>query len=367
LSEEKQFQGQTAGDIGEQMQESLDKMMAATQKWAEILALDPWPETGKTPKEVVWRKNKSKLYHYYSDKPIKHRIPVLFTYALINKAYILDLTPGMSMIESLVDNGFDVYMLEWGNFEWEDRNLTYNDFVYKYIARAVQKVCQISQTEELSIVGYCMGGTMACMYASLFPKPTLRNLVLLAAPIRFDIGGTETRWLNTTFGNDVDTIVDTFQLVPKEFIDIGVKMLKPVNNFIGTYSRLWKLVEEGAPIDNWKALNKWVDDNQNFPGGAYRQWVRDFYHDNKLIKGEIKLRGNRVDLSRITSNLLVLAGENDHLVRPEQAKAAMDALSSSLDKEYHEFPIGHGGLVFGKVAVKQVYPLLGNWLAARSD
>ncbi|MCX5780959.1 MAG: alpha/beta fold hydrolase [Firmicutes bacterium] len=353
-------------EVGEDLQVNYNHLLDATRKWTEILALDPNPQTGLTPKETVWRKNKAQLYRYSSGKETSHLVPVLFLYALINKAYILDLSPGMSMIEKLVEDGFDVYLLEWGDFEWEDRNLTLTDFIYKYIARAVEKVCQYSHSEELSIVGYCMGGTMASMYAALFPKPTIRNLVLLAAPITFDQPGTETKWLNSNFGQDVDRIVDTFQLVPKEFIDVGLKMLKPVNNFVGTYSRLWKMVEEGGDVNSWKVLNKWVDDNVNFPGGAYRQWIKDLYQGNKLIKGEFKLGGNAVDLNRIKANLLALAGVNDHIVRPPQTKAAMEAMSS-VDKEYYEFPIGHGGLVFGNVAKKKVYPLLSDWLAARSD
>ena len=126
------------------------------------------------------------------------------------------------------------------------------------------------------------------------------------------------------------------------------------------------MVEEGGDINSWKVLNKWVDDNVNFPGGAYRQWIKELYQGNKLIKGEFKLGGNAVDLSRIKANLLALAGVNDHIVRLPQAKAAIEAMSS-VDKEYHEFSIGHGGLVFGKVAKTEVYPLLSDWLAARSD
>jgi len=366
LSDKQTFAASSPDQVGQKLQETYDHLLTATRKWAEILAYDPYPQTGVTPKEIVWSKNKTKLYRYSSGKAPTHRIPVLFLYALINKAYILDLTPGMSMIERLVDDGFDVYLLEWGEFEWEDRNLTITDLIYKYIARAVQKVCHYSRSEELSIVGYCMGGTLAAIYTSLFPQPTIKNLALLAAPITFEKEGVETKWLNTTFGNDVDKIVDTFQLVPKEFVDVGVKMLRPVNNFIGTYSRLWKMVEEGVPVHSWKVLNKWVDDNINFPGGAYRQWIKELYQQNKLIKGEFKMRGTTVDLKRINANLLSLAGENDHIVHVPQAKAAMEAFSS-LDKEYHEFPIGHGGLVFGKVARTRVYPLLSNWLAARSD
>ncbi|HCF50042.1 MAG TPA: class III poly(R)-hydroxyalkanoic acid synthase subunit PhaC [Syntrophomonas sp.] len=355
----------SAGQVGAKLQESYDRLLENTKKWSEILSFDPYPQTGMTPKEIVWRKNKAKLYRYYSDQEPTHRIPVLFLYALINKAYVLDLTPGMSVVESLVKKGFDVYLLEWGEFEWEDRNLTMADLVYDYIARAVKKVCQYSGSQELSIIGYCMGGTMSAMYASLFPQPVIRNLVLLASPIDFGNAGLVTQWLHTAFGNDVDKIVDTFELVPKEFVDIGLKMLNPVNNFIGTYTRLWKMIDEEVPVHSWKVLNKWVDDNVNFPGGAYRQWIKDLYQDNQLINNEFRLRGKVVDLARIQSSLLVLAGARDHIVLPHQVKIALQAFSSP-DHEYHEFNIGHGGLVFGKVAQKQVYPLLSGWLGARS-
>ncbi len=270
------------------------------------------------------------------------------------------------MVEHLVNDGFDVYLLEWGDFEWEDRNLSFDDFVYDYIARAVKKVCLKANSHELSIIGYCMGGTMTAMYASLFSTPKLRNFVIMASPIDFEDSGLTTKWLNTAFGDDVNKIVDTFELIPKEFVDVGLKMLRPVNNYVGTYSRLWKMVDEGKDIYAWRVLNKWVDDNVNFPGGAYRQWINQLYKQNQLVKGEFYLRGNRIDLTRIDANLLALAGINDHIVQPRQVNIALDMFSSK-DKTYYEYPIGHGGLVFGKVAKEQVYPDLSAWLATRSD
>lgn len=356
----------SAEQVGEQLQGSWDHLLESTRKWADILAFEPYPQTGMTPKETVWRKNKAKLYRYYSEKDPQYRVPVLFLYALINKAYILDLAPGMSLVEHLVNNGYDVYMLEWGEFEWEDRDLNISDMVFDYIARAVRKVCSISHSSELSIVGYCMGGTLASMYASLFPQPEIRNMVMLAAPIDFSDTGITSVWLKNPSGFDVDRIVDTFQLVPKEFVDIGVKMLNPVNNFVGTYTRLWKMVEEGMPVHSWKLLNKWVDDNINFPGAAYRQWVKELYQENRLVNNQIRLRGQQVNLGRITASLLLLAGEKDHIVLPGQVKAALQAFSSR-DKEYHQFGVGHGGLVFGKKAQSQVYPLISKWLESRSD
>ncbi len=354
----------TGDEVGEKLQESYDRMLDSTRKWVEILTFDPDPQTGMTPKDTVWRKNKSRLYRYVCPGGIRHRTPVLLIYALINKAYILDLTPGMSLVEHLVEEGFDVYMLEWGEFQWEDRNLSFADLVFDYIANAVRKVCQFSRCDKLSLVGYCMGGTMAAMYTSLRVFPQVKNMVYLASPFDFADAGVSSVWLQDQ-NFDADQIVDTFELIPSFFIDYGVKMLNPVNNFWGTYTRLWRMIDEGLSVQSWKVLNKWVNDNVNFPGEAYRQWIKDLYQENKLVSGNFQLRGQPVDLGKITASTLVLAGQFDHIVLPHQAQAVFDVISSS-DKEYHEYPVGHGGLVFGKVAKCQVYPKVASWLEARS-
>ncbi|QGT99627.1 Polyhydroxyalkanoic acid synthase [Candidatus Syntrophocurvum alkaliphilum] len=358
------FLSGSASEVGEKLQSNYDRMLESTHQWAEMLAFEPDPQTGMTPKDIVWRKNKAKLYRYVTPNGVKHKKPILMVYALINKAYILDLTPGMSLVEHLVEQGFDVYLLDWGDFYWEDRNMTYADIVFDYVARAVKKVCQFSNTDELSVLGYCMGGTISTMYASLFPSPKISNLIFLAAPIDFEDGGLSSVWINGE-GFDADKITDTFELIPRTFIDNGVKLLNPVNNYLGTYTRLWKMIDEDLPVKSWKVLNKWVNDNTNFPGEAYRQWIKDFYQENKLIKNEVVLRGHRVDLNNINSSLLILSGEKDHLVLPHQTKAAIDYIPSD-DKTYLEYPIGHGGLVFGGVAKKQVYPTISNWLKERS-
>ncbi|NLW91300.1 MAG: alpha/beta fold hydrolase [Syntrophomonadaceae bacterium] len=354
----------TADEVAEQIQESIDRANETTRKWAEMLTFDPDPQTGISPKDVVWRKNKSRLYRYISNKGIKYRPPVLLIYALINKAYILDLYPGMSLVEYLVDSGFDVYMLEWGEFQWEDRKLSYADLVFDYIANAARKVCQFSRCDEISIIGYCMGGTMAAMYASLSSLPRIKNMVYIASPIDFSEAGVSSVWFRDK-DFKADKIVDTYQLIPSDFIDYGVKMLNPVNNFLGTYTRLWKMIDEDLPVQSWKLLNKWVNDNINFPGEAYRQWTKDIYSENKLINKQFQLRGMRVDLSTIEANTLALAGQNDHIVSSAQVEAVMDVISSP-DKKFIEYPVGHGGLVFGSIARHKVYPAIANWLKVRS-
>ena len=176
-------------EVGSQLQKNMERLMESTRRWAQILAYDPQPQTGMTPKDIVWRKNKARLYRYIAPEGIQYQTPILFIYALINKPYILDLIPGMSLIEHMVNQGFDVYLLDWGEFQWEDRHLSFTDLVYDYIARAVAKVVQISGCDQVSLAGYCMGGTITTIYAALFDTPKIRNILYLAAPIDFEDAG----------------------------------------------------------------------------------------------------------------------------------------------------------------------------------
>src|SRR5919202_6534809 len=136
-------------------------------------------KTGQTPKEVVWEKGKAKLYRYEPNAEKRFQVPVLLVYALILRPYILDLVPGNSFVEYLVGEGFDVYMLDWGVPGSEDKHLSFENYVLDYMPEAVEQVLSNSQSEEITLFGYCQGGTIIAMYASLFPDKPLRNLILL--------------------------------------------------------------------------------------------------------------------------------------------------------------------------------------------
>ncbi len=149
-------------------------------------------ETGQTPKEVIWTKNKAKLYRYEPTRQKLFPVPILLVYALINKPYVLDLLPGASLVEYLVNQGFDVYLLDWGTPGDEDRHLALDHYILDYIPRAARKMLQAAHAHEFTLLGYCMGGTMSAMYAALFPALPLKNLILLTSPIDFSAG---TYWL----------------------------------------------------------------------------------------------------------------------------------------------------------------------------
>jgi polyhydroxyalkanoate synthase subunit PhaC len=144
---------------------------------AQLLSAIHLPEVSQTPREVVWEKNRAKVCRYEPVRKKEPPVPVLLVYALILRPYILDLVPGNSLVEHLLGEGFDVYLLDWGILEEEDEGLSFEHLTLDYLTEAVKSVLWNSGAEEGDLFGYCQGGTVAAMYASLFPNEVLRNLV----------------------------------------------------------------------------------------------------------------------------------------------------------------------------------------------
>lgn len=347
-------------------QSDLESAFKKYRTGMEIVLEGAKADTGQSPKEVIWTKNKAKLYHYEPMVEKRFPVPILMIYALINRPYVLDLMPGNSLVEFLVSQGFDVFMLDWGTPGDEDKNLSFDDYVLDYLPRAVKKVLRATHAEEITLLGYCMGGTMTAMYAALFPDKPLRNLVLLTAPTDFapDEMGLFGVWTNEKYFNP-DRVVEAFGNVPADLIDTGNRLVRPVTNYVGSYVTMWDRIMQGKSMDTWLAMSKWVNDGVPFPGEAFRQWIRDFYQQNKLVKGEITLRGRRVDLANITCPVLNIAGTKDHICTLPQAEATMRLISSQ-DKEFFVINAGHVGLLTGSDARKVLWPKLLTWMASHS-
>src|SRR2546428_3346998 len=176
-------------------QEELDKTF---RRLANLHALvtKPEPKVGQTPREEVYKKNKSRLYRYASSR--RHATPLLFVPNLgISRPYIFDLLPGGSFIEHMTREGFDFYLLDWGVFGPEDNDLTVEDCVTKILPKMAAKVLESSGAPELSVLGYCMGAPISASFIATRPEVPVRNFVDMAGPVDFPQVGLFGLWLQT--------------------------------------------------------------------------------------------------------------------------------------------------------------------------
>jgi poly[(R)-3-hydroxyalkanoate] polymerase subunit PhaC len=323
----------------------------------------------QTPKELVWTLNKARLYRFVPVVPEEERkrIPLLLVFAIMNRPHVLDLRPGHSYAEYMLQHGYDLYLLDWGAPGPEDKNLKFDDYTLEYLPRVIRKLKRVSGCSEFSMLGWCLGALISTMYAALRPDDGLKNLVLLTAPLDFSdkTAGGFTRWSSNPAFN-ADTIVENLGNVPGEMIDTGAKMLKPVENYFGSYMMLWDNIDDPDRVDAWHAMNTWVRDIIPMSGGAYQQLINDFYKENRLMEGTMSLRGERVDLKNLKANLLNVIAESDHITPPCQSERIMELVGSE-DKDVFRVRGGHIGIMAGRGAEKNTWPHIESWLAARSD
>ena len=322
----------------------------------------------QTPKEVIWTLNKAKLYRYVPVVPADQRfpIPLLLVFALMNRPSILDLRPGNSFVEYMVRQGFDVYLIDWGVPGPEDTRLQLDDYVLEYLPRIVRKVKAVAGSEELSMLGWCIGAILAVCYAALRPDDGLRNLILLTAPLDFSDqeGSTFMGWLDKRYF-DVDKLLAGFGNMPGELLDYGAKALKPMENYVGSYLNLWDNLDNPKVVESWHAMNTWVNDLIPMAGATFRQLIVDLYRGNRLMEGTLTLRGERVDLSHVKASVLNVVAEKDHIVPPCQSEGVMPLLGSQ-DKQLVKIPGGHIGVMAGSGAITRTWPQIESWLAGRS-
>ena len=321
-------------------------------------------EVGGTPHDIVYEENKLHLKHYEARTEEQYDVPILITYALINRPYILDLQPDRSVVQTLLEQGFDVYLIDWGEPSALDRSLTLDDYVTRYIDNCVDVVRERSGQDAINILGYCMGGTMSTMYAALFPEK-VRNLGLMAAGLCFTgEGGVLELWGAENY-YDPERVTNTFGNVPAEFLDIGFALMDPVQNNVTKYVRFYENMEDEDFVENFARMEKWLGDGIDVAGATYDQFISDVYQENKLIENELYLDGKHVDIENLEMPVLQIVAEYDHLIPPNASKPFNDAIPSE-DTEIMEFPTGHIGMSVSSRSHAELWPDVCEWFEERS-
>jgi class III poly(R)-hydroxyalkanoic acid synthase PhaC subunit len=333
-----------------------------TKRWKQLYKVmtEPKPEIVPTPRECVWKKSKSTLW-YHPAKEKKYEIPVFLVYSLVNKPYILDVGEGSSVVGGLTKQGYDVYLLDWGSPELEDRDISLENYLLDYMEKAIKRALRHSGAKEISLAGYCYGATMSAILASITDLP-IKNLILAAVPIDFSIGIVPQKWLDGLQSGELsfDRLADAYGTIPSEFLYLLFKVLTPFNG--STVLDLITRAHDEKYVEKWRRMDKWTKDTASFAGAAYKQFFNDLYKENKLLKGEMVIRGRKVDLKNITCPLFVFSCSRDTLIAEKQSLPVMDLVSSE-DKTYKVFEGGHVSLALTGAFAE----IMGPWLSTRSQ
>ncbi len=343
----------------------LDGIRRLSELWTR-----PIPAVAMTPHEVVHSENKWRLLRF-SPGIRRFDVPVLMIPSMINRWYVLDLRPGRSLVQWLVEQGHEVFVLDWGTPADEDKYLRFDDYVGKAIGRALRISSELGDergeaSKQSHVLGYCMGGTLAAIHGAVYPE-RVASLTTLAAPVSFEENDVLGAWTRSE-GFDVEAFVQGIGNAPWPLLQVAFNLIRPTlhaskMNFLADQAMQGTRWGDSF-LDNFFAKERWANDNIAMPADVFRRWILDIYRENALVKGTFLLDGKRVKLANLRMPMHVVTFEDDYLVSKCSAEP-LGSMASSEDLTHSHLRGGHVGAVVSGGARKLLWPLLQGWWAKR--
>ena len=336
-------------------------------------ARDEDVQIATTPKDEVWREDKVTLHHYRPLGERKVRTPVLIVYGLIGRWTMADLQEDRSLVRNLLGQGVDLYVVDWGNPSRADRWLTLDDYINGYLGECVEFIRERHGIDKVSLLGICEGGVFTTCYAALHPE-TVKNLVLTITPVDFHGDTNETRlgfgfinlWTRSLKPEDIDRLIEAHGNLPGDLMGSMFSMMTPMRTLTKYNLDLLEVMDDKKKLLNFLRMEKWIADRPHHPGEAAKQWLKDLYQDNKLVRNEWELGGRKVDLRQVTMPVLNIYAQKDHIIPPSTSRVLDGKLGTS---DYTELglPGGHIGMFVSSKSQGIVGKGIVDWLAERDS
>jgi polyhydroxyalkanoate synthase len=265
-----------------------------------------------TPGKVVFQNDLIQLIQYAPATEEVYERPLLVVPPWINKYYILDLVPEKSFVKWAVEQGFTVFLVSWVNPDARLAQKTFEDYMHEGILVAVDAVIRQTGSPKINALGYCVGGTLlAATLAYMAAKGDDRvvSASFLAAQVDFSEAGDLLVFIDDTQLKALEEMMAEHGYLDGSRMAAVFNMLRPrdliwpyvINNYL--------LGKKPFPFD----LLFWNADSTRLPAANHAFYLREFYHLNRLAKGEMQLGGVRLDLSRVRIPIYELFTKEDHI------------------------------------------------------
>ncbi len=300
-----------------------------------------------TPGEVVFENELFQLIQYRPLTETQYARPLFIVPPAINKYYILDLRPENSLVRHLLEQGHQVFLMSWRNFDQEHAGLTWDDLIQGGVISALRVTRAISGERRLGCLGFCIGGTLLSSALAVLAARGDRDIASLS------LFATFLDYLDT---GQVSVFVDEQMVAYRERTiggqggavglfrgeDMGntFSLLRPNELWWNYHVDKYLKGQKPIPLD----LLFWNNDGTHLPGPMYCWYLRHTYLQNDLKSGELDCCGVKLDLRAIEAPAYVLGTHDDHIVPWRSAYASTALLSGPC-----RFVLGGSGHIAGVI------------------
>ena len=270
----------------------------------------PGREVAITPGQVVFRNHLIELIQYSPQTPTVFAEPVLIVPSWIMKYYILDLSPGNSLVRYLVNQGHTVFMVSWKNPDASDRNLGMDDYLKAGAMAAVDAVNAIVPKQRIQALGYCLGGTLLAIAAASMARShdeRLTSLTLLASETDFKEPGDLSLFIDKKQLANLDALMASRGYLDGKQMAASFTLLNSRDLVWARMVNSYLLGHSEAPSD----LASWNADATRMPYRQHSEYLHHLYLDNDLAEGRYRVDGEPIALPDIRIPAFVLGTLRD--------------------------------------------------------
>jgi len=350
-------------DAAQAIKREVWRTQLRARRGVALVARRPPPQVATTPKDEVWSFGKARLWRYRSSQ-VREGPPLVLMLGLVGDSAIFDLHPGNSWAQRLLDEGFDVFLFDWGAPEAAESDHALETYLQGYLVPALDAARRTAGALSVSLGAYCMGSLMALLLLGSDPRLAVRNLVLFTPPCDFEHSPTFLGGYRDGRIAPADAIDETTGLVPASAMRAMFRLLQPTSDLV-QYVTLWEHLWRDDYVESHRAVNHWAWNHRAMAGSAFLQLIHDYVQGNALVQGTARLGDSPVDLARITVPTLIVVAERDEFVPPAHSAPLEDMLGSE-DLDVLRVPGGHAGALMGSVARRLTVPAVVDWLHRHS-
>ncbi|PCJ99870.1 MAG: hypothetical protein COA45_03375 [Zetaproteobacteria bacterium] len=327
------------------------KMYQAHEFIAEEMPVDViWQEGGMSVKSPVMLQ---------AITPSENSVPLLIVPSLINKANILDISEEQSMLRWFNQHGIDTYMLDWGDLKCpQEKSINIEALIQDMLPKAIQAVSK-KTGKKVDVVGYCMGGVLL-LAGYHYAQDHIRRMVLLASPWDFHTGSSPLARNVRIWSPMVLPVVRDRGCLPAEWVQALFASLDTKGS-AQKFIRFASMDQSSSEAELFVSVEDWLNDGVDLPANIAQHCIQDWFVKNDLASGTWFVAGRNVDLSKINTQILIIASKNDMLV-PYDCALSVECSLSIADVDVISPTCGHIGLIVGRHAKKSVWQPMLDWL-----
>ena len=341
---------------------------SATANWHDDLASlnelykdvqeDHKVDVGISPKVQLYKENKLRLYQYEALPVKQKKTPLLIVYALVNRPFITDLQPDRSLVLRLLEAGYPVFLIDWGYPDESDKFTSLDDYINGYLYRCMQQIHRHTNSKKIDLLGVCQGGVFSLCYSALYPE-SIRKVITLVTPINFHCDESPlSHWVS---GIKLPMANASPSNIPGKLLTHFFKAMRPYLLNRDKYRDLSKRIKTSTQLETFLRMEKWINDSPDLAGKAATEFIEKFYQKNGFLNDNLTIGKKTVQLNKITSPVLNLFAENDHIVPASSSQALAQLVKPDL---YTESTLegGHIGAFTRVSSQKKLITTLKKWL-----